>query len=177
MEKRLELSASLWAHRFVPICAAALIVCATAAACSRPKTPTLSETGQHGASPGLIGIWKSDGYGLVFVGNGDTIQIYEVTQTTCVPTATKLTRRTDTLAHAEAVYVDGYRVFLLRATPDSNEKRLQIDGTASHMVIHRIASRPARCDPPTPDTPEGNFEVFAQTWAEHYISFDAKGAD
>jgi len=60
----------LWAHRFVPICAAALIVCAAAAACSRPETPTLSETGQHGTSPGLSGIWKSDGYGLVFVGNG-----------------------------------------------------------------------------------------------------------
>jgi len=113
----------------------------------------------------------------VFVGDGDTIQTYEVTQTTCVPTATKLTRRADTMAHTEAVYVDGYRVFLLRATPDSNERRLQIDGTASHMVIHRIASRPATCDQPTPDTPEGNFEVFAQTWAEHYISFDAKGAD
>ena len=164
-------------HRFVTICGLVIIASAIATACSRTKTATLNEAGQHGASPGLTGVWKSDGYGFVFVGNGDTIQTYEVTQTTCVPTITTLTRRADTMAHAEAVYVDGYRVFLLRATPDSNEKHLQIDGTASHMVIHRIAARPATCDQPTPDTPAGNFEVFALTWAEHYISFDAKGAD
>src|SRR5262249_54975560 len=57
------------------------------------------------------------------------------------------------------------------------EKRFHVDGTASDKVIHRIASRPATCEPPTPDTPPGNFEVFAQTWAEHYISFDAKSTD
>jgi hypothetical protein len=136
----------------------AIIAFTTATACSRPKTETLNEAGKHGTSPGLAGVWRSYGYGFVFVGNGDTIQIYEVTQTTCVPTAKKLTRRADTVPHAEAVYVDGYRVFLLRATPDSNEKRLQMDGTASDMVIHRIASRPATCDQPTPNTPEGNFE-------------------
>jgi hypothetical protein len=53
--------------------------------------------------------------------------------------------------HAEAVYVDGNQAFLLRAAPDSNEKWLQINGSASHMVIHRIAARPATCDQPTPN--------------------------
>jgi hypothetical protein len=166
-----------WAPRFVTICGLAIIAHATATSCSTPKTEALNEVGKHGTSPGLTGVWESGGYGLVFVGNGDTIQTYEVTQTTCVPTAKKLTRSTDTVPHAEAVYVDGGQVFLLRATPDSNEKQLQMDGTASHMVIHRIPSRPATCDQPTPNTPEGNFEVFAQTWEEHYISFDAKGTD
>jgi len=113
--------APLWAHRFVTICGFAIIAFATATACSRPKTETLTAAGQHGTSPGLTGVWKSDGYGFVFVGNGDTIETYEVTQTTCVPAAKKLTRRTDTVPHPEAVYVGGYQVLLLRATPDSNE--------------------------------------------------------
>ena len=95
--------ASLWAPRFVTICGFAIITFATATACSRSKTETLNEVGKLGTSPGLTGVWKSDGYGFVFVGNGDTIQTYEVTQTTCVPTARKLTRRADTVPRAEAV--------------------------------------------------------------------------
>jgi len=144
---------------------------------STAESEKIDEAGKPGTSPGLTGVWKSDGYGFVLVGNGDTIQSYEVTQTTCVPSPKKLTRRADTVPHAEAVYVDGDQVFLLKTTPDSNDKRLHVVGTASDIVIHRIASRPATCDQPTPDTPEGNFEVFTQTWAEHYISFDAKGID
>jgi hypothetical protein len=169
--------ASLWAHRFVTICGLAIIAFATAAACSRVTTEALDEAGRNETSPGLTGVWKSDGYGFVFAGDGDTIQIYEVTRTTCVPTTRKLTRRADTVPRAEAVYSGGHQLLRLRATRDSNEKRLQADGTASDMVIHRIASRPATCEPPTPDTPPGNFEVFAQTWAEHYISFEAKRTD
>jgi peptidase S41-like protein/tricorn protease-like protein len=33
------------------------------------------------------------------------------------------------------------------------------------------------CGHPTENTPAGNLEVFAQTWAEHYISFDLKKTD
>jgi len=164
-------------HRFVTICGLVIIASAIATACSRTKTEALNEAGKNGTSPGLTGVWRSDGYGFVFVGDGDTIQTSEVTRTTCVPIPKKLTRRADTVPSAEAVYSSGYQLLRLRATRDSNEKRLQTDGTASDMAIHRMASRPAACEPPTPDTPEGNFEVFAQTWAEHYISLDAKGTD
>src|SRR5262249_20327209 len=153
---------------FVTICGLAIIALATATACSRPKTEILNEAGQNGSSPGLTGVWKSDGYGFVFVGNGDAIQTYEVTQTTCVPSPRKLTRRANTVPGVEAVYSDSYQVILLSATPDSDEKRFHVNGAASDVVIRRIASRPATCEQPTADTPAGNFEVFAQTWAEHY---------
>ena len=42
------------------------------------------------------------------------------------------------------------------------------------MRIDRLTRLPALCDPPTPNTPADNFEVFARTWAEHYILFDQK---
>ncbi len=152
-------------------------------ACSTPKTDKTDKTDKAekpATSAGLSGAWKSDGYGFVFVANGDTLQAYEVTQTTCVPSlmpTLKLTRRAETGPGVEAVYAKGDDVLLVKATPDSNEKRLHRDGSASDMVIHRITARPATCDRPTPNTPEGNFEVFAQTWGEHYISFDQKGAN
>ena len=57
-------------------------------ACSTTKTDRIAETEKPGTSPGLCGVWKSDGYGFVFVANADTLQAYEVTQTTCVPSTT-----------------------------------------------------------------------------------------
>ena len=168
---------SFWARRLVTTYGFAIIALAAVSACSTPKTLNTDEAGKHRASPGLTGVWKSDGYGFVFVANGDTLQAYEVTRTTCVPTLKKLTRRAETAPGAEAVYSDGEDLFLLKSMPDPKEKRFQVDGAASSMMIRRIAARPATCDPPTPNTPEGNFEVFASAWAEHYISFDAKGAN
>src|SRR5262249_9115842 len=102
------------AGRAALACGLATITFATASACSRPTTEALHDAGQNGTSPGLTGVWKSDGYGLVFAGTGDTIQSYEVTQTTCVPTPKTLIRREETMPRAEAVYSDGYQVFLLR---------------------------------------------------------------
>ena len=145
----------------------------TVSACSDPKT---DKADTPATSAGLSGVWKSDGYGFVFVANGDTLQAYEVTQTTCV-SSSKMIRRAETAPGIEAVYADKDQVFLLKASADSNEKRLHGAGSASDMVIRRIAARPATCDQPTPDTPGGNFEVFAQTWAEHYILFDEKRAN
>jgi hypothetical protein len=55
--------------------------------------------------------------------------------------------------------------------------RIHAGGAASEVVIDRIPKRPALCDRPPPSTPAGNFDVFAETWAEHYILFDEKKVD
>ena len=39
------------------------------------------------------------------------------------------------------------------------------------VEMEQISALPAVCTPPTPDTPLGNFDVFAHTFAEHYASF------
>ena len=48
---------------------------------------------------------------------------------------------------------------------------------ASDVRIDRLPRLPAVCDHPTTNTPENNFEVFARTWSENYISFDLKKSD
>jgi len=144
-----------------------VIVC-TLGACSTTAKP--------GPSAGLSGAWRSEGYGLVLVADDATLQTYEVTRTTCVRAA-KLTRREESVAGVEAVYADGDEVVLVKAAAEPGTRRVHREGSASDMVFHRIDGLPAACTAPTPDTPEGNFEVFAQTWAEHYILFDEKGAD
>jgi peptidase S41-like protein len=147
------------------------IACALGA-CSTPK----ASQKPNAETPNLSGVWKSDGYGLIFVARQDTLQLYEVTQTTCVP-ASKLIRRTTAPQGIEAVYAGDDEHFQVKATPDPDTKRIHSEGTASDIVFHRLLAKPAILDHPTPNTPEGNFEVFARTWAENYILFDEKGAD
>jgi hypothetical protein len=59
----------------------------------------------------------------------------------------------------------------------SDHRLVDIDGSVSRIRIDRLSRKPEVCDRLTPNTPLGNFEVFAQTWAEHYISFELKHAD
>lgn len=134
--------------------------------------------GQHSASSptpsGLTGTWRTDGYGLVLEARGNDLQAYEVTQTTCV-VSFKAARTA--VPGADAAYVADGQVFVVTSGEESSVKHVLAEGAASHMVIRRIAARPTMCDHPTPDTPEGNFEVFARTWSEHYILFHQKHAD
>jgi hypothetical protein len=51
------------------------------------------------------------------------------------------------------------------------QARINVPSAASDMIIRRIVRKPALCDAPTPDTPFSNFDVFAETWAEHYPFF------
>lgn len=140
------------------------------AACTGPKPAAAP------APTGLVGAWKSDGYGFVLMATGDSLRAYEVTGTTCVPSFTAV-RRAETPAGAEAAYETDGQVLAVMGGPDSGQKQLKSDGAASYMVIRRLPAAPDVCARPTPNTPEGNFEVFATTWAEHYILFDQKGAD
>lgn len=154
----------------VPIACVAL-----SAACTAAKGNDTPRAAAPGAA-GLSGIWKSDGYGFAFTATGDTLRAYEVTSTTCVPSFAAIRRSTQSPG-VEATYERDGDVYLVIGTSDSVVKRIHNDGAASDIVVRRIPALPAPCGPPTADTPIGNFDVFAQTWAEHYILFDQQHAD
>jgi hypothetical protein len=149
----------------------ALAIALAVAACSAAEPPFSIP-----AESGLTGIWKSDGYGYVLVATGDTLQAFEVTKTTCV-SSFKAVKRTSTDPEGQPQYEADGQVFTVSAGDDSTERKLKSSGAASFITLRRLSARPSTCDPPTANTPENNFEVFAQTWAEHYILFDEKGAE
>ena len=124
----------------------------------------------------LTGTWKSDGYGYVLAAHGDTLQVYEATRTTCLPVY-KMLRITKGAAGAELTYEADDSPIIMRLGESANERRMHSDGAASDVVIRQIPSLPTVCATPTPNTPVGNFDVFAQNWAEHYILFREKHAD
>jgi hypothetical protein len=124
------------------------------------------------ATHSLDGIWQSEGYGNVFVIQASRIESFQFTTTTCVkgPTAHFIG------ASATAKDSDG-DLFTIRDGDSSGHKLLHSIGSAGHIHLDRISALPSVCTHLTPDVPAANFEVFARSFAEHYISLDLKHAD
>ena len=129
------------------------------------------------APDSLDGVWRSEGYGYVFVVKGPTLRKFEITATTCVPTFTARRRAADISAREATFYTKDGDEFFVRTEGASNRKLLHSEGAASDIRIDRLPKMPHVCDRPTPNTPGDNFEVFSRTWAEHYISFELKQID
>ena len=137
----------------------------------------LGLSGSSAQKQSLDGVWRSEGYGLVFDIQGATLKSFEVTATTCMP---------GDAAQREETNIDGSKgtfktkdedVFFIRSRGTADHRLLHDVGSASDVRIDRIAKLPAVCDHPTPNTPQGNFQVFTRTWAENYILFDRQKAD
>ena len=125
----------------------------------------------------MDGVWRSQGYGNVFEIHGATSNAFEVTNSTCVAGGTAAVDTTPVPGRIATFRTPGGGEMFVRAGGSADHKLLHSEGSASDERIDRIPRLPAVCDHPTENTPAGNFEVFAQTWAEHYISFDLKKTD
>jgi hypothetical protein len=133
--------------------------------------------GAPAQSPSMDGVWRSQGYGNVFEIHGPALHVFEVTNTTCVAGRTAAVDTTPVPGRIATFRTPGDAEVFVRAAGSADHKLLHSEGSASDERIDRIPRLPAVCDHPTENTPAGNFEVFAQTWAEHYISFDLKKTD
>jgi hypothetical protein len=125
----------------------------------------------------LDGIWRSEGYGLVFLIQGPNLKTFEVTTTTCVAGGSALRDGTVSEGREATFKTPDDNVFFVRSGGTADHKILHTEGSASDVRIDRIAQLPTVCEHPTPNTPPGNFEVFAQTWTENYIIFDQATID
>lgn len=124
----------------------------------------------------MDGVWRSHGYGNVYEIHGAMLKVFEVTNTTCVVGESGSVETTPLPGRIATFRTRGSEQFV-RAGGSADHKLLHRQGSASDERIDRVPRLPAVCDHPTENTPAGNFDVFAQTWAEHYISFDLKKTD
>ena len=125
-----------------------------------------------------IGLWQTEGYGLVFDVRQDSVIGHEITKVSCIPVTRAVTSPTPPPGALVAFGRPGApatNLILPGKTP--NDGRVHRASAASDMIIHRIDRKPAVCDAPTPNTPLSNFDVFAQTWAEQYGFFPEKKVD
>ncbi|GEM_PF-281241 len=127
--------------------------------------------------PVLDGIWRSDGYGYAVRVAGDSLRMFELTEVSCIPSVgahrTGADGRSTVFTFDEAP--ETFEMVAGGATAD--EARLQADGTASHMVLHRVPSLPERCARPEAADPLTTFDVFWETYREQYPFFALRHVD
>jgi len=140
-------------------------------------TAALGLSGSAAQKQPLDGVWRSEGYGLVFDIQDATLKSFEVTATTCVPDYVAQ-REDSSIEGREATFKtsDG-DVFFIRSGGTPSRRLFHDVSSVSDVRIDRIAKIPVACEHPTPNTPQGNFEIFTRTWAENYILFDQQKAD
>ncbi|RDI69115.1 S41 family peptidase [Nocardia pseudobrasiliensis] len=98
-----------------------------------------------------IEYWEVQDYGTVLAVRADGFDTYQVTDISCLP----------------VVSDEAYVIVTASAT-------LRVDGSPGHRTLRRLSGLPPLCD--TTVQPSV-FDVFWQTFHEHYPFFDAKGMD
>ena len=156
--------------RKVELC---MVVCASAASFLLPSSAS-AQTPR--ATESLDGLWLTDGYGELIEVQGNSLRSYEITTLSCIPSA-KATRRTEASTVPEVVFAgeDGTLRIFPGSSPDT--RWLHEDGSVSNILLRRTGSRPRLCDQPPADTPPANYQVFWETFSEHYPFFALRQMD
>jgi len=162
------------------IIAISLAVVALGACRTSPPAPSVAAS-----ELGLEGLWAWDGYGYIIEIEGEQLQLYEVSTVSCIPSLSGELQSGDSgsdedagleaLAQIPMGDLDLRMQVLANASPD--EKRFHVEGTASSAIARRISELPTSCEAPLSDTAEATFDVFWQTYFEHYPFFAMKEVD
>jgi len=127
-------------------------------------------------TPTLEGFWLSDGYGLLVEIRGKTLHTFELTAISCIPSRT-LTQQPAPSDGSEVVFFDGATVGRITPNAAQNSARLHYDGAASDILLRRSFEKPRPCDKIPPNTPEENYAIYWQTFAENYAFFGLRHMD
>jgi hypothetical protein len=144
---------------------------------------TDSRSGQIEKQAELEGLWKTDGYGFVIEIKADHFQFYEITAVSCLPSLSGTVKLVDegsgdeNLLEALIQLGDFEMTIQVFTGATTDEKRFHFEGAASDIVARRISEFPASCEALPPNTPDVNFDIFWQTYLEHYPFFAIKGVD
>jgi len=131
---------------------------------------------------GLAGIWQSEGYGDVFEISNGSVKAFEVSDVSCLPNLNKYGplqpgNGKDVEAYMTRQMLEHSLLTEVLKGNDANEKYLHTTAAVSSVRIEKIEGLPEVCKQPVPNTPRGNFDVFWQTFQEHYPFFAMKNID
>jgi Peptidase family S41/Tricorn protease C1 domain len=118
----------------------------------------------------LDGLWQSDGYGLLVEIRGGKMSVSQITSISCLPWWTA--KGSDSGGNkSEVVFKRGDAVIHL--TPGSSSDRLLMRESVSisSMDLRRVSARPKNCSEKLANTPQNNYAVFWQTFAEQFALF------
>ena len=167
----------LRARHKIPTPAIAILL---ACACATPST----EAPQLEA--GIIGVWRTDGYGHIVEIEEDEARLWEYSAVSCLPGFKMAVEEPDEPdAEAALSFDSGQMRIDLVAGSSADEKWLRPEGTASQRRLLRIDRLPEECVAANAETAIQEervssvfvFDVFWQAFREHYPFFELKGVD
>ena len=118
----------------------------------------------------LDGFWLTDGYGLLVEIDGAKMSASQITSISCVPWWTA--KWSDAgVSKTDVVFNRGDAD--IRLTPGSSPDTLLMrqGPSISSVSLRRTSTRPATCAETLPNTPQENYAVFWQTYAEQFALF------
>ncbi len=121
------------------------------------------------------GLWLSDGYGLLVEISDDGLRTFQLTTISCI-SGWSVQRDHTAQGTNESVFIGNDTVRLSEGR-SGDIKLLHLDGTASDIVLHRTSERPPNCTRKPDNSPQGNYAVFWQTFAEQYPFFSLHKVD
>jgi hypothetical protein len=122
------------------------------------------------------GSWLTDGYGELIQFDGTALRSYELTSISCIPQQTRQQDETRS-SNSIAVFPAGNSVITIRRTDDPNIMHMRWDWAAADIILRRTGSLPEKCKQNPPDTPQNNYAIFWQTFAEQYPFFTLRKVD
>ena len=127
------------------------------------------------------GSWLSEGYGLLVELDTSGLRMYQLTSVSCIAART-MEQENSLSSESMTVFVSGRETLRITHTSDPNTLQLRSDGTASDILLHRSPKLPEACGHGTTNSPQENYQIFWQTFAEQYPFFalhkvDWRGAD
>jgi len=118
----------------------------------------------------LDGFWQSDGYGLLVEIRGGKMSVSQITSISCLPWWTA--KRSDSSVNkSEIVFKRGDAVIRLSPGSSSDMLLMRESVSISSMELRRVNDRPKNCTEKLANTPQNNYAVFWQTFAEQFALF------
>ncbi|WP_059009009.1 S41 family peptidase [Streptomyces specialis] len=132
----------------------------------------------HAAPPSVEGVWQTDGYGMAVVVGPDSLTTYDLTAVSCLPGTMAAERSADATGRngARSYTAAGDRRITVTPSRDGSAT-LAIASSVGTRTLHRVPALPDICGTQPDTDPLAVFDVFWQTYAEHYPFFDERGVD
>jgi Peptidase family S41/Tricorn protease C1 domain len=124
----------------------------------------------------LDGYWQSDAYGLLVEIRGANLSTYQTTSISCLPWWTAK-RSDDDGNKSEVVFKRGDTPIRLKPGSSSDTLLMRDGVSVSSVSLRRMSSRPDNCSDNLANTPQNNYAVFWQTFAEQFALFPLYGTD
>jgi peptidase S41-like protein/tricorn protease-like protein len=116
------------------------------------------------------GLWLTDGYGLLLEVKGPKIKAFEITSLSCLPSWSA--ERDPFLSDgSKTVFIGGRGTVTIMPGSSDGRESMHLDFSVSTIGMRRVAIKPETCSEPIADTPQNNYAVFWQTFAEQYALF------